>query len=535
MIDSNDVNDLQLEDVADYSADYATKDFPEGDDNLHNQDNLGSGKVHYRRNRIMALLRANKWFLLLVGILLGVLIIVVSVAGGGSKKSSSSKAPAATERAPVTQPPIVVDPATLDEVVLDELLVKLLAIYEDNDMPNDAVKDDSTGTTPQKLAYWWLASDKTWDSLSTKDLTQRYALATFYYATNYKENAMIGEGDDGFAPWTDAYLWLSEEHTCEWKGIECAGNKEVTKIKLEENGLTGSLPIELSLVGKSIVELDLTSNFIHMQHSMYDVFETFVNLEIFFMDDNFLQTFNNGLPWQFRKLTSLIKVRLSYNLLEGDLTKANEVFKAWKNLEHLEIESNYFEGDMPPAIVEMTNLVYLYMRRNDMTINLDFLKAGTLVNLFAVWLDNNKISGQIPTEIGTIGTLASLSITIAVWLDNNKISGQIPTEIGTIGTLASLSITNSTTLGGPIPTEMGNLSELRRVWLFMNKLTGKIPAEMENLSELEVFEVYGNNLSGSMPQGICDNVRGSGYDRLALTSDCKAKVQCSLNCCTDCF
>lgn len=100
--------------------------------------------------------------------------------------------------------------------------------------------------------------------------------------------------------------------------------------------------------------------------------------------------------------------------------------------------------------------------------------------------------------------------------------------------LASVSMTNAT-LVGPIPSELAELTGLRRLWLYSNKLTGEIPPEFDNLEELEVFEVHDNNLHGAMPQGICTIIDESDYQYKSLTSDCVSQVECSDSCCTQCF
>jgi Leucine-rich repeat (LRR) protein len=113
-------------------------------------------------------------------------------------------------------------------------------------------------------------------------------------------------------------------------------------------------------------------------------------------------------------------------------------------------------------------------------------------------------------------------------------TGTIPTEIGLLTDLASVSITNST-LEGTIPTEFGELSGLRRLWLYSNELTGEIPAQLNQLAKLEVLEVHKNKLDGAMPQGICTAIEKSEYEYKSLTSDCKSAVQCDDSCCTDCY
>jgi hypothetical protein len=124
--------------------------------------------------------------------------------------------------------------------------------------------------------------------------------------------------------------------------------------------------------------------------------------------------------------------------------------------------------------------------------------------------------------------------TVALWLDNNKITGTIPTEIGLLTELASISMTNAT-LSGPIPTEMGNLVSLRRLWLYNNQLTGTIPAVLNQLTELEVLELHFNKIGGAMPQGICAIIDKAPYNFKSLTSDCVKNVQCDGKCCTDCY
>merc|ERR1711957_667093 len=166
-------------------------------------------------------------------------------------------------------------------------------------------------------------------------------------------------------------------------------------------------------------------------------------------------------------------------------------------LSHLEMESNYFTGGFPDAIKTMDQLTYCYLRRNDMSFNLDFMKAGQFKDhMFAMWLDGNTITGTIPTEIGLMTGLASFSAANA-------------------------------TLTGTIPAEMGNLNQLRRLWLFNNELTGNIPESLNKLELLEVVELHGNKLKGDMPQGVCSAVDNSDYEYKSLTSDCKNAVTCA--------
>jgi len=121
-----------------------------------------------------------------------------------------------------------------------------------------------------------------------------------------------------------------------------------------------------------------------------------------------------------------------------------------------------------------------------------------------------------------------------MWLDSNTITGTLPTELGLLTELASVSLTNAT-LTGTIPTQMGDLTNLRRLWLYNNQLTGTIPTQLDQLTKLEILELYHNSLTGSVPQGVCTNVDSSAYQFKSLTADCVSEVQCSKSCCTQCY
>lgn len=498
MINSVDVNDLQLdqlEDVEDYSSDYPPSGFPQSEQNIAAigmpQDSHVSKK---RTNRLVALVRANKWSSGLVFLVVIILIAILAIAGGSARQ----------EPVPVSsgsgthQKPIYIDPKSLDPAVTEALLQKVLSVYTRKGL-DASVLDGESGTTPQKKAFYWLASESDLNDLNHTQLMQRYALAVFYYATNAQATPYTEKPK----PWVSAHLWLSTTHVCEWKGIVCNDQDHVESIDLERNNLSGSLPAELVIIGSTLQTLDLTSNLIYMEDDMFDVFENLTELRTLLMDDNFL-LYDNGLPPQFKKLERLQKIRLSYNLFSGQLEKEHKVLASMAQLTHLELESNFLSGSLPSVIGNMTNLVYIYLRRNDLNFNLDFLKGGKLKDLFALWLDSNAITGTIPTEIGLLTELASISMT-------------------------------NGTLSGPIPTEMGNLVNLRRLWLYNNQLTGTIPAVLNQLTDLEVLELHFNKIGGAMPQGICANIDSSDYEFKSLTSDCVKEVKCDGSCCTDCY
>ena len=102
------------------------------------------------------------------------------------------------------------------------------------------------------------------------------------------------------------------------------------------------------------------------------------------------------------------------------------------------------------------------------------------------------LSGPVPTELGSLTNLELLN------LGTNDMTGPIPTELGNLANLESLSLGNNG-LTGPIPTELGNLANLTWLSLGYDGLTGPIPSELGNLANLEFLYLGYNSLTGPIP------------------------------------
>ena len=63
---------------------------------------------------------------------------------------------------------------------------------------------------------------------------------------------------------------------------------------------------------------------------------------------------------------------------------------------------------------------------------------------------------------------------------------------------------NQNQLTGPIPPQLGNLSNLESLLLNANQLTGPIPVELANLSNLEELSLGGNQLTGPIPSQLAN-------------------------------
>ena len=107
-------------------------------------------------------------------------------------------------------------------------------------------------------------------------------------------------------------------------------------------------------------------------------------------------------------------------------------------------------------------------------------------------LTDNNLSGPIPPELGSLTQLQELV------LYENSLSGSIPPELGNLIQLEVLALDNNS-LTGPIPPELGNLTQLQDLALYANSLSGSIPPELGNLTQLRWLSLIYNELTGPMP------------------------------------
>lgn len=209
----------------------------------------------------------------------------------------------------------------------------------------------------------------------------------------------------------------------------------------------------------------------------------------------------NGIPYYLSQLTLLEELDISFTLMNGPINAS--IFTALSNLQYLEMGGNGYNSSLPSEIYQLPNLQTLYIEN--------------------AWLSDT------PEFIQYMHTLSEL------WIDDNPgINGTLPTGIGELSHLKSISISGCS-LTGPIPTEIGQLSTMVGIWLYDNDLRGTIPTEVANLKNLQNFQTQGNSqLTGSMPPGLCVNTATFNGELLFLSTDCKGQGGNVICECCDC-
>jgi len=113
-----------------------------------------------------------------------------------------------------------------------------------------------------------------------------------------------------------------------------------------------------------------------------------------------------------------------------------------------------------------------------------------------IQLNQNNLTGELPPTVGAFSQLEILAINF-----NPDLSGILPSEIGNLTNLKEL-LASGDNLQGDLPPSVGNLTDLIKINLSRNDFSGTLPPEWGNLVNLEELILTNNNIEGSIPTEI---------------------------------
>lgn len=171
-------------------------------------------------------------------------------------------------------------------------------------------------------------------------------------------------------------------------------------------------------------------------------------------------------------------------------------------------------GQIPTEVGTLTFLTNLNLAKNNLSGPIPG-EIGQLGQVLQFNLGENQLSNNIPPEVGFLTSLKGF------YVQSNQLSGIIPPGISNLVTIkAGLDFSNNN-LSGVIPS-LGKMPEIKMFKANGNNLQGQIPADTGTLTKIQEFAVEENNLTGSVPEGMC-SLAGA-----VITVDC-GEVTCS--CC----
>ncbi|CAI9104524.1 OLC1v1003215C1 [Oldenlandia corymbosa var. corymbosa] len=120
-----------------------------------------------------------------------------------------------------------------------------------------------------------------------------------------------------------------------------------------------------------------------------------------------------------------------------------------------------------------------------------------LPSLQVLDLRSCSIFGTIPSTLGNLTNLRSL------YLSHNGLTGIVPSSLGQLLNLQILDLSKNS-LTGTIPVSFVGLGNLTLLDMSVNYLTGGIPSGIGSLSRLQSLNISGNSLSSSIPAQLGD-------------------------------
>lgn len=236
---------------------------------------------------------------------------------------------------------------------------------------------------------------------------EKNALIALYDSTN---------GDN----WKNKTNWKTNKPVYKWYGVSLLGDK-VSKINLENNGLTGTLP---------------------------DNFNNYKDIEVINLGDNKL---TGNIPNSMTVLNNLKRLDVYKNELTGDIpSNIGEL----SSLRILNIGRNKLTGDIPNNIGKLSSLTFLDVSRNKLTGSINSIKS--LTNLTVLDVSNNDFTGSIPVSFQNLKKMKTF------FVYSNKLTGDIPDIFKGMTNLQrlALGLTGTNQLTGNV-----NLSKNKTLWL----------------------------------------------------------------------
>ena len=360
---------------------------------------------------------------------------------------------------------------------------------------------------------------------------------------DYEALMAIYHGTDG-PNWENSEGWGDSCNICQWYGVECDSNNVAIGLFLPSNGLKNELPIELGeLIHLQYLILDLNELSGTLPHEIGKLSK----LQFFTASENNL---SGPIPSEIGNLTKLKWLLLNKNQFYDSIPAS---FGNLVNINQLLLNSNSLSGPIPESLATLPNISSLYLNDNQL--------SGCIPESFSklcgkdIKLRNNPcLSHNGEFANFCIGSLCTIPAVPGCGSCTDGILNQDEKMIDCGGTCnpcpecpespdyqALMAIYNSTGgdswtnntgwgedcdvckwygiecdtnsrvinlllpfngLKNELPSELGDLNQLRGLLLDLNELTGQLPKEIGKLTELQFFIAFGNQLTGAIPNEI---------------------------------
>jgi Leucine-rich repeat (LRR) protein/PKD repeat protein len=341
----------------------------------------------------------------------------------------------------------------------------------------------------------WLSSIPLWEGTGVICSSAEFTCSNVTEIPQEECEALVTLYNSTDGPnWTNNTNWLLSNTPCstalKWFGVHC-GSGFVREIRLPNNGLVGSIPLELGELSR-MQFMDMRDN-----QLTGSVPSELGNTSLIYLNLLGNAEFSGPLP------STLTNLALSHFHFSGtELCEPGDVlFQNWlSGIENLSRTDVICVDTFTCSIVseipqeECEALITLYNSTDGPN-----------------WTNNtNWLSTKNPcTYPRWFGVHCGPGGVISLALDRNNLSGNIPPELGNFSGMLDLRI-GGNQLTGSIPPELSNSSYLNTLILRDNELSGNIPPELGHITSLTNFYLQGNTgLSGPLPSTLTNLALGN--------------------------
>ncbi|KAK7837815.1 receptor-like protein eix2 [Quercus suber] len=283
------------------------------------------------------------------------------------------------------------------------------------------------------------------------------------------------------------YLDLSENHLCGKIPLSILKIKHLNILVLRRNNLSGELPHHWNESQMGLRVVDISHN--NICGKILSSMGFLGNLSILVLSNNNL---SGEIPSSLQNF-SIVSMDFGGNRLSGNLPSWIE-----SDIFMLRLRSNLFNGIIPKKWCNLYKLHILDIAQNNLSGDIP-----NCFNNFIALVDHNT-SGYEPienyTENANIVTKGreyeydrTLQLVTCIDLSGNSLTGGIPIQITSLTRLGTLNLSMNH-LKGSIPKNIGNMRWLETLDLSNNRLFGSIPRSF-------TLELSFNNLTGRIPSG----------------------------------
>ncbi|KAG5092349.1 hypothetical protein JHK82_051127 [Glycine max] len=319
---------------------------------------------------------------------------------------------------------------------------------------------------------------------------------------------------------TKLVSWNSSIDFCEWRGVACNEDGQVTGLDLSGESIYGGFDNSSTLFSlQNLQILNLSANnfsseipsgfnklknltYLNLSHAGFvgqipteiSYLARLVTLDISsvsYLYGQPLKLENIDLQMLVHNLTMLRQLYMDGVIVTTQGNKwSNALFKL-VNLQELSMSDCNLSGPLDPSLTRLQNLSVIRLHQNNFSSPVPETFAN-FPNLTTLDLSSCELTGTFPEKIFDVATLSVLDLSF-----NYHLYGSLP-EFPLNSPLQTLIVSGSNFSGG-IPPSINNLGQLSILDLSNCHFNGTLPSSMSRLRELTYLDLSFNDFTGQIP------------------------------------